>query len=112
MGGEYHAIIAIARPALLARHSCKPERPQPDHILCPREPSNGAVGGYIERRAALARKTKRAPTMFSFGERRGCGFELRSLGRRSDAALRRGLRARPPPDPKQRGTDTSKLEKN
>ena len=40
------------------------------------------------------------------------GFELRSLGRRSDAALRRGLRARPSPDPKQPATDTSKLEKN
>ena len=31
---------------------------------------------------------------------------------RLDAALRRGLRARPPPDPKPRATDTSKLEKN
>src|SRR6516164_3457895 len=39
-------------------------------------------------------------------------FRAQCIGRRSDAALCRGLRARPPPDPKQPATDTSKLEKN
>ena len=37
-----------------------------------------------------------------------CGFERPYSGRRSGAALRRGLRARPPPDP---STDIFKLGK-
>jgi hypothetical protein len=72
MGGEYHAIIAIARPALLACHSYKPERPQPDHILCPREPSNGAVGRvYRSTGPTLPARRNAPPAMFSFGKCRG-----------------------------------------
>src|SRR6516162_10660808 len=37
------------------------------------------------------------------GKTNGCGFKHSASGLRSGAALRRGLRARPPPDPGHRG---------
>jgi hypothetical protein len=57
--------------ALLDPHSCETERPQPDHILCPREPTDGAIGGvYQSAGSTIARRTKRFSVMFFFGERR------------------------------------------
>jgi hypothetical protein len=42
---------------------------------------------------------RRIDKLFAIGFGRMNLFTFRSIGRRSGAALRRGLRARPPPDP-------------